>query len=138
MAMPMLKYGQTGQDVKTLQMALNTIGYGLVEDGIFGQGTMAAVKDYQGRAGLAVDGIVGDQTWGALLLEASKQQGVISVSSSPSSSSPNGSSTPTSIPNLSLSSGSGSLGSQSQPINWTRLGMVVFVILGVIYFMQEK
>lgn len=55
-------------DILDLQKALNATGYGynLAEDGSFGGKTLAAVKDYQKRSGLAVDGIVGTNTWGAL------------------------------------------------------------------------
>ena len=62
-----LRYGSQGDDVRTLQMRLNENGsYNLDTDGIFGAKTQAAVKDYQQKNGLAVDGIAGDQTWGAL------------------------------------------------------------------------
>ena len=55
-------------DILDLQKALNATGYGynLAEDGSFGANTLAAVKDYQKRSGLTVDGIVGTNTWGAL------------------------------------------------------------------------
>ena len=59
-------YGSQGSDVTELQKLLNTNGYGLKEDGIYGDLTMAAVKDYQTKNNLSVDGIVGDETWGAL------------------------------------------------------------------------
>ena len=62
-----VKYGSTGSDVKKLQQTLNKNGYKLTEDGIFGAKTQAAVKDYQKKNGLDVDGIVGTNTWGALL-----------------------------------------------------------------------
>ena len=59
-------YGSQGSDVTELQRLLNTNGYGLKEDGIYGDLTLAAVKDYQTKNNLSVDGIVGDETWGAL------------------------------------------------------------------------
>ncbi len=46
---------------------LNTLGYdtgGL--DGIFGIKTQNAVKNYQTKEGLAVDGIIGCNTWRSL------------------------------------------------------------------------
>ena len=59
-------YGSQGSDVTEIQKLLNTNGYGLKEDGIYGDLTMAAVKDYQTKNNLSVDGIVGDETWSAL------------------------------------------------------------------------
>ena len=59
-------YGSSGNDVKTLQELLNSNGYQLEVDGKFGPKTQAAVKDYQQKNNLAVDGIVGKNTWGAL------------------------------------------------------------------------
>lgn len=66
--MPLVKLGSRGDAVKALQTKLNALGYdcGAV-DGIFGQKTLAAVKAYQTARGLGVDGVVGNQTWGALL-----------------------------------------------------------------------
>ena len=40
-------YGSQGEDVKTLQEMLNSSGYSLDVDGVFGSKTQAAVKDYQ-------------------------------------------------------------------------------------------
>ena len=62
-----LRQGSTGGAVKILQTGLNGKGYPLVGDGIFGPATDAAVRRFQSDNGLAVDGIVGPQTWGALL-----------------------------------------------------------------------
>jgi len=138
MAMPTLRYGQSGQNVKILQMALNTLGYGLVEDGIFGSKTQSAVKDYQGGRGLAIDGVVGDQVWGALLLETSLQPGsnTSGLTISPSSSSPiTISPNSTIIPNLSATS---SPSASTSPVNWTKMGMIALAVLGVIYFMQKQ
>jgi len=61
-----LQNGSQGSDVKYLQQFLNTQGYKLTEDGIFGNNTLAAVKDFQGKNNLTVDGIVGVNTWGAI------------------------------------------------------------------------
>jgi putative chitinase len=54
----LLKVGSNGEDVKKLQSFL-----GLTPDGIFGNGTSLAVKDWQTKHGLTADGIVGDGTW---------------------------------------------------------------------------
>ena len=59
-------YGSKGSDVTELQKLLNQNGYNLDVDGQFGQKTQAAVKDYQTKNNLTVDGIVGSNTWGAL------------------------------------------------------------------------
>ena len=61
-----VKFGSKGADVMTLQMALNSAGYSLSADGIFGAKTEAAVKDYQRKNGLTVDGIAGPKTWSRL------------------------------------------------------------------------
>lgn len=58
--------GMAGIDVVNLQNKLNLHGYSLKPDGDFGNLTEAAVKDFQKRNGLSIDGIVGPQTKGAL------------------------------------------------------------------------
>ena len=65
--MPLVRSGSRGEDVKTLQAQLNALGYdcGTV-DGIFGAKTYNAVVKFQNDRALAVDGIVGENTWGAL------------------------------------------------------------------------
>lgn len=67
MAYATIKYGSSGSAVKELQKKLNENGYNLAVDGRFGSATRSAVKDYQKKQGLAVDGIVGKNTWGSLL-----------------------------------------------------------------------
>ncbi|MEO1264303.1 MAG: peptidoglycan-binding domain-containing protein [Pseudomonadota bacterium] len=52
-----------GDDVTRLQQFLNANGYELEVDGNFGRGTREAVRDFQRKEGLKVDGIVGRQTW---------------------------------------------------------------------------
>src|SRR3954452_2276083 len=62
-----LRAGARGWDVAALQFALETHGFpcGTV-DGGFGARTDAAVRRLQAYAGLAVDGVVGPATLGAL------------------------------------------------------------------------
>lgn len=65
-----IRRGSTGQNVRDLQSRLkkNYALYAgrLVVDGKFGPATEAAVKEFQRRAGLTVDGIVGPRTWARL------------------------------------------------------------------------
>lgn len=68
--LPMLRNGSKGDTVRALQILL--IGYGFScgwygADGDFGGGTEKAVKAYQTKKGLEVDGIVGPMTWHSLL-----------------------------------------------------------------------
>jgi hypothetical protein len=70
-----LHYGDTGPDVKQLQMKLRRVkerehdrdveGNARI-DGIFGPLTNQDVIDFQGDTGLEADGIVGPKTWDAL------------------------------------------------------------------------
>lgn len=68
----MVSFGANGPVVLTLQRALNdcppTTFPDLAVDGIFGQKTLARVREFQGLRGLAVDGIVGPMTWGELFM----------------------------------------------------------------------
>lgn len=67
--LPLLRKGNAGGGVRSLQSLLNTkAGQGLVVDGDFGQRTHAAVLNVQTFFGLSRDGIVGQQTWGVLFL----------------------------------------------------------------------
>lgn len=60
---PMLR----GDDVATLQHRLNALGFDAGrEDGILGDQTAHAVREFQRNAGVAVDGIAGPATLGAL------------------------------------------------------------------------
>ena len=61
-ALPVLRRGSKGAEVKILQSHL-----GIASDGSFGPGTENAVRAFQRSRGLTPDGVVGAQTWGALL-----------------------------------------------------------------------
>ena len=69
-----LSYGSQGDDVKKLQESLNKQGYSLSVDGIFGSQTQQAVKDYQSKNSLTVDGIAGQNTLGKLYGTSTTQQ----------------------------------------------------------------
>jgi peptidoglycan hydrolase-like protein with peptidoglycan-binding domain len=60
---PLVRRGNEGHPVKTLQYLLNTHAQAISVDGIFGPRTEEAVKKLQQQKGLAADGIVGPQTW---------------------------------------------------------------------------
>ncbi len=53
-----LKRGDHGDDVIEVQSQLISKGYKITADGDFGPGTEAAVKDFQTKNKLTVDGIV--------------------------------------------------------------------------------
>ena len=78
------KYGSRGEEVRQIQTKLKRWGYysGNV-DGIYGSQTQEAVRYFQRKNGLAVDGIAGPATL--------KAMGIYSSSSSSSSSSSNSS-----------------------------------------------
>lgn len=69
-SMPTLRNGDRGDYVKQLQQLLISIGYDLGKfgaDGKFGDKTEVAVKHFQKKNDLTVDGIVGKRTWAKLL-----------------------------------------------------------------------
>lgn len=65
--MPVLRKGDKIQAVKTLQACLDVYGYGLEIDGSFGGKTDTALRDFQKKHGLTVDGVCGKNSWNALL-----------------------------------------------------------------------
>ena len=64
-----LKQGSTGSEVEQMQFWLSTLAQyessipSVTVDGVYGSGTAAAVRAFQRRYGLTVDGIVGLTTW---------------------------------------------------------------------------
>ncbi len=64
---PLLRNGSRGNFVYLLQFLLSQYGYNLTVDGVFGRNTENAVRDFQTKNSLGVDGIVGNNTWKYLL-----------------------------------------------------------------------
>lgn len=60
--MSILKYGDRGQEVESLQSSLHRLGYNIAIDGIFGGETLRFVRSFQILCNLLPDGIVGPQT----------------------------------------------------------------------------
>jgi peptidoglycan hydrolase-like protein with peptidoglycan-binding domain len=76
---PLMKNGQRGPNVKTLQYLLLDHGYSLGPvgaDGIFGDVTEAQVKEFQRANGLTDDGQVGSFTWPKLVVTVDYGMGV--------------------------------------------------------------
>ena len=65
-SMPVLKRGSKGDWVVIAQGRLVVAGYPLDVDGIFGPKTEETVKQFQMDHHLAIDGIIGKNTWNAL------------------------------------------------------------------------
>ena len=67
-----LRTGSTGSAVEQLQFWLNTLAQyessipSLTVDGVYGTGTANAVRAFQRKYGLTVDGVVGQTTWSSL------------------------------------------------------------------------
>ena len=64
---PTQSSGNRGADVLAIQYLLQHNGQSTPADGVFGASTVTAAKAFQTAKGLGADGIVGPQTWGALV-----------------------------------------------------------------------
>jgi hypothetical protein len=65
--MPTIQNGNKGSRVRILQGLLLAWHYNIKLDGIFGDKTEAAVRDFQRKHAKPVDGLVGTLTWNKLL-----------------------------------------------------------------------
>jgi peptidoglycan hydrolase-like protein with peptidoglycan-binding domain len=78
----MLRLGSKGNNVKTLQKNLNTVMHsGLTVDGDFGSKTDAAVRAFQRKYGLGVDGVYGPQS--AAMMKAALKGGTKPIPPAP-------------------------------------------------------
>ncbi|MEQ1507718.1 MAG: peptidoglycan-binding domain-containing protein [Myxococcota bacterium] len=62
----LLTEGDTGDAVRELQQHLRDLGFKVAVDGVFGPITASAVCEFQARAGVFADGVVGRRTARAL------------------------------------------------------------------------
>ncbi len=65
--MKTIQYRSRGQDVHYLEEILTNLGYKIFVSNFFGRDTDLAVKDFQNKNNLVVDGIVGLKTWSKLI-----------------------------------------------------------------------
>src|SRR2546423_11815842 len=66
---PVVRRGDRQHPVLTLQHLLRAHGHDVAVDGSFGARTEAAVRAVQGSRGLAADGVVGNRTWPAMIVQ---------------------------------------------------------------------
>src|ERR1051326_4553305 len=71
-----ISLGARGDDVRDVQSRLAGLGYAIdaEEHGVFGATTQRAVREFQQRRQLIVDGLVGEDTWQELV-EAARTLG---------------------------------------------------------------
>ncbi len=65
--LPFLSAGSMGTQVAAVQQTLSAAQIWLVSDGVFGELTEQAVKVYQHELGLASSGVIGRETWEAIV-----------------------------------------------------------------------
>lgn len=69
---PVRRQGDRDHVVRTIQLLLSFHGESVNADGVFGAATAEAVARFQSEKGVAADGVVGGETWEALLVEVKK------------------------------------------------------------------
>lgn len=67
-AYPSVSKGARSANAMTIQYLLTARGISTTPDGDFGSVTQTNVRSFQSSRGLTVDGVVGPQTWGALVI----------------------------------------------------------------------
>jgi peptidoglycan hydrolase-like protein with peptidoglycan-binding domain len=62
-----IRYKERSDRVKMMQRRLGAVGVDSgIADGIFGRGTLKAVKKFQKYSKLKPDGVIGSKTWASL------------------------------------------------------------------------
>jgi peptidoglycan hydrolase-like protein with peptidoglycan-binding domain len=126
-----IKSGSNNSDVLKAKQILNFIGYMLTENTIFDNAMSSAVKDFQQRAGLVADGIVGSKTWAKLNEVAAAPVTLvkpITISSSASKSP----SVPIAKSGYAIVSNGSTTGTTAGSVNfnWKTIGYVVAMAIG--------
>jgi peptidoglycan hydrolase-like protein with peptidoglycan-binding domain len=90
---PTLRQGSKGSTVVFLQKNLISLGYGSTlspegADGVFGSKTTRAVRDFQMKNALTVDGVVGTNTWNKIISLAPPENVLVNMIQSTSQSIP--------------------------------------------------
>lgn len=58
-----VKFGMEGEDITNMQLQLKDLGYISATTGYFGEKTVVAMKEFQGRNGLSQDGLAGERSF---------------------------------------------------------------------------
>ncbi|MGI9022196.1 MAG: peptidoglycan-binding domain-containing protein [Acidimicrobiales bacterium] len=69
---PTVRKASKGEDVRSAQYLLAAQGQPGDADGVFGAGTEDRVRVFQTSKGLGADGVVGSQTWPALIMQVAQ------------------------------------------------------------------
>ncbi len=68
-----VKFGMEGEDITNMQMQLKDLGYMSATTGYYGEKTVVAMKEFQGRNGLSQDGLAGEQSFELLYSPNAKE-----------------------------------------------------------------
>ena len=69
---PTFKNGDSGPEVRAIQLLLTAHGHNLNVDGVFGPITQSKVEDFQTDNNLTEDAIVGPETWQKLIIQVAQ------------------------------------------------------------------
>ncbi len=139
--MQTIRKGSTGDDVRTAQTMLSLAGFIIGIDGIFGSETDSAVRGFQSKYGLTVDGIVGSNTWNALSAVTTQPLTVSPIPSPMTGTTPSGTipmPIPPSIPIPSTIPTTSQVGPAAQLANKNTMWLYIAIGAAIWYFQQKK
>lgn len=68
-----VKFGMEGEDITNMQLQLKDLGYISATTGYYGEKTVTAMREFQGRNGLSQDGLAGEQSFELLYSPNAKE-----------------------------------------------------------------